>query len=652
VASTPTHPVLDLQLRSPLTSIKRRTGEQLTVTVSVHSKAAADDILVELWSGVFHGVATQQAAIRMHHSRSAEGSHFFECRIPLVYTGYFPIAIRCRHKDQQFWQWFGGTPKHEAIKLWVEPAWVYDSVVYNAFVRYFGAEKLESNGTVRQITSGTFAHVREHLERLKEMGINVLYLNPVHMIGELYRNYNPHDLLPEYLQPGCPYSVKDYKSVDPELSFGDDSTKSEHPFNEFKKLIHAAHELGIRVIMDLVFNHSAHDAVFQRIHPEWFLYKENIWSLEEPYLYPDDIKQGKPWGDPKHTFSPYDHGWWWKDAAQLNWNNIHSYDERFSPKTASNNPPVNPTIDDMYEYFKGIVKFWIREFGIDGFRCDVAYRVPLDFWQACILEAQQTARTAHPENGSIDGTVVFIAEDYYMMNRQLLEAGFTACYGDYANKLRTLPEITGYLDYLFNISGQHFPDGTLWFIFPECHDFHRTPEKIAKELREHHRDADLNANKSRWTITACLPGMPMIFNGFEKIEWQPANLFSYSSIDWESDKDITEHIKAVNLIRRHERVLQRGSYHYLHTSEGITEQSKVFSFARILGKECFIIVVNLDIVHPVSGVTVFLPAELPIDYTKPYALDDRLHAKRYERSGAELQIVLEPGEAHIFKVKQ
>ena len=470
-------------------------------------------------------------------------------------------------------------------------------------MRYFGARKVTKDRSEKKVTSGTFHDVKNHLQSLKEMGISILYLNPVHQIGELFKNYNPHDLLPSYLQPGCPYSVKDYRSIDSELSFGEDQDTDDHPLSEFRHLVDAAHSMGIRVYMDLVFNHSAHDSVFQRLHPEWFLYKEDPWSLEAPYLYPEDLEAGKPWGDPKHTFSPYDHGHWWKDTAQLNWNNFEAIPEEIFPHSkAENSPPENPTLDSMYQYFINIVKYWIREFGIDGFRCDVAYRVPTDFWEQCISEARKTAKEAHPSNGSVDGDVVFIAEDYHVAMNDMLDAGFTACYGDFSNKLHSLPEITGYFDYMYNISGNHFPNGTEWFIFPECHDFHRNPTKIAKDYRREHRDADLNANKSRWTITATVPGIPMIFNGFEKIEWEPASLFSYSSIDWEADKDISAHIKKVNMIRNHEPALQKGKYHYVHTSEGITDQSKIFSFARIFDDDVIIVAVNLDVESSAEGV--------------------------------------------------
>lgn len=621
-------------------TIHRTVGETLRLEALVQTEKDHNEIVVEAWAPIID--ETPRAIPLQYQEETSEGT-LFSTTIQLTHTGRIPFKLRSRTKTDTTWKW-----NDQQIVCWCNPDYVKEAITYNAFVRYFGGRKVTEDGQIKRIKSGTFHDVKEHLAQLKEMGVSILYLNPVHQIGELFKNYNPHDLLPSYLQPGCPYSVKDYRSIDSELSFGTEETE-EHPLTEFKKLVDAAHSLGIRVYMDLVFNHSAHDSVFQRLHPEWFLYKEDPWSIEEPYIYPEEIDDGKPWGDPKHTFSPYDHGHWWRDTAQLNWNNLHSLPEDIFPHNkATNKPPKNPTIDSMYTYFMNIVKYWVREFGIDGFRCDVAYRIPTDFWEECIQEARKTAKKYGDENGSLDKDVVFIAEDYHVNIEELLEAGFTACYGDFSNKLHSLPQITGYLDYMYNINGKNVPDGSQFFIFPECHDFHRNPTKIAQEYRDSHRDADLNANKSRWTITATVPGIPMIFNGFEKIEWEPASLFSYSSIDWESDKDISEHIKKVNMIRNHEPALQRGGYHYVHTSEGITHESKIFSFIRHYKDQVILVAVNIDIAEKAEHIELYLPEQhLPHEGT----LKDLMYHKEYTYTDRVLPVTLEPGEAHIFKLQ-
>lgn len=636
------------------TVIKRYKQEQLVIQLKITSSQplVPENLIVEAWSSVFDDAGKQKTAFPLMCSEVGTDYLIYTTTLALPYTGYFPFRFRARFTHHNYWQWAEINGTKDLVNLWVDPNWMQSAIVYNAFVRYFGAKAVDEDGVIKQGEGGKFSDVRKELDKLKGLGIKVLYLNPVHLIGELYKNYNPHDLLPSYLQPGCPYSVKDYKSIDTELAVGKDPVKNkEHPFLEFRKLVDYAHKLGIRVIMDMVFNHSAHDSVFQRIHPEWFLYKEDICSLEEPYIHPDEVKEGKPWGDPKHTFAPNDHGYWWTDTAQLNWNNIEDYPDFIMKHTSANKAPKNPTIKDMYEYFKNITKYWVKEFGIDGFRCDVAYRVPVDFWKECIIETRQVAKESYPKNGSLDGDVVFIAEDYHVMMKELFEAGFLACYGDFSNKLQTVQDIKGYLDYMYNMSGDYFPEGSKWFIFPECHDFHRNPTKIVQEERRYHEDADLNANKTRWVLTATLPGIPMIFNGFEKMEWEPADLFSYSSIDWESDKDITEYIRRVNKIRNTSIALQKGSYSFIPTKEGEGRDAKIFSFARTYEGEVIIVAVNMDVLDS-FGTELFLPDDLPIDYSQSYEITDLLTDKTYKRKGQSFTVLLEAGESQIFKVRQ
>ncbi len=620
---------------------KRLVGEQLIITAKLkiheyNKETPPQSLFVEVWTDLLDDT---HHAIHMPFLKKEEGLFLYQLKIVAKRTGFFGFNVRARLDEHGFWSWASGNAHKPIGEILVDPAWVDNLIVYNAFVRFYGARSIDKSGIVNPGEGGTFDHLKDHLDRLKAMNINVLYLNPIHMIGELYRNYNPHDLLPAYLQPGCPYSIKDYKSIDPELAYDEDHgrRKLSDAMTEFKELVKAAHDRGIRVFMDIVFNHTAHDAVIQRLHPEWYLYKEHVMNLDEPYIYPEEIKQGKPWGDPKHTFSPFDHGYWWGDTAQVNW-------ELDIPQGA-NDPPKNPTLGDMWEYFKSITKFWVKHVGVDGFRCDVAYRVPAAFWRQCISETRQIAKSTYPANGTIDGDVIFIAETYVDRVQELLRAGFTACYGDYGNKLYNVQSLKGYLDYMYNVGGTFFPDGSRFFIFPECHDFHRTPSKIA--ANKQHEMADFNANKSRWTLTATLPGIPMIFNGFEKIEWHPVNLFSYSAIDWEADKDLTEHIAKINKIRHDLIALQKGNYQHIRTNHGEDDQAKLFSFLRTHKNQKVLVVINMDVEHATEGL-VYLDEAL--DTGKEYVLRDTITNKSFARKENGLYVSLGAGDAHIFEV--
>lgn len=104
---------------------------------------------------------------------------------------------------------------------------------------------------IRQFTEeGTFAAFKEHLPRLKEMGVDILWIMPIHPVGEKNRKGSL----------GSYYAVKDYKAVNPEFGTMED----------FRAIVDEAHSMGMYVILDWVANHSAWDNVWVEDHPEWY----------------------------------------------------------------------------------------------------------------------------------------------------------------------------------------------------------------------------------------------------------------------------------------------------------------------------------------------------------------------------------------------
>lgn len=179
----------------------------------------------------------------------------------------------------------------------VHPDWVNDAVMYEVNIRQFSTE-------------GTFNAFTSHLPRLKKLGVEILWLMPIQPIGIKNRKG----------ELGSYYSVLDYKDVNPE--FG--------TMNDFKALVLEAHELGMRVIIDWVPNHSSWDNALVAQHPEWYA-KDSTGNM----------------------FSPWD----WTDVVQFD------YDQR-----------------GLRDYMIEAFKFWLTETDLDGFRMDVAHQVPVDFW--------------------------------------------------------------------------------------------------------------------------------------------------------------------------------------------------------------------------------------------------------------------------------
>ncbi|HQG56557.1 MAG TPA: alpha-amylase family glycosyl hydrolase, partial [Bacteroidales bacterium] len=120
----------------------------------------------------------------------------------------------------------------------VHPEWSKDAVLYEVNIRQFTPE-------------GTFKAFTQHLPRLKELGVDILWLMPIHPIGIKNRK----DELGSY------YSVRDYMKVNPE--FG--------TLEDFKILLDKAHEAGFHVIMDWVPNHSSWDNPLTTEHPEFYV---------------------------------------------------------------------------------------------------------------------------------------------------------------------------------------------------------------------------------------------------------------------------------------------------------------------------------------------------------------------------------------------
>lgn len=127
--------------------------------------------------------------------------------------------------------------KQQVAKVKVAPDWAKDAVIYEVNTRQYTAE-------------GTFNALKNHLPRLKELGVDILWFMPIHPIGELNRKGSL----------GSYYSVRDYAAVNPEFGTLDD----------FKALVNEAHAMGFKVILDWVANHTAFDHAWVSAHPEWY----------------------------------------------------------------------------------------------------------------------------------------------------------------------------------------------------------------------------------------------------------------------------------------------------------------------------------------------------------------------------------------------
>lgn len=227
------------------------------------------------------------------------------------------------------------------------PEWLKHAVVYNIFpdsfasgkrgIRGAPSETVWENGlTLNSRLGGTVRGIIENLDYIAGLGFNCIYLNPIFTAGE----YHKYDLL-------------DYFHVSPNLGTDED----------FRELVGQAHRLGLRVVIDGVFNHcSWHFFAFDDVvrNGERSRYLGWFYDLAFPVLRPPE---GVPPGYASFAYEPK------------------------MPKLNTSNPEVR-------DYFLKVCAHWIREYHVDGWRLDVANEVDREFWRAF----QRTARAVNPDS--------------------------------------------------------------------------------------------------------------------------------------------------------------------------------------------------------------------------------------------------------------
>ncbi len=313
--------------------------------------------------------------------------------------------------------------------------WVRDAVIYQVYLRSFSPE-------------GTFAGLEQRLDELRKLGVSVLWLMPIHPVGRVRRKGTL----------GSPYAVQDYYAVNPEFGTMDG----------FGALLRAVHRLDMKLILDLVANHTAWDCSLISEHPDWYE-RDGRGNIRAPVAD-------------------------WPDVAQLDFSN----------------PQVRG-------YMTDVMLHWVSDMGIDGFRCDVAGMVPLDFWE----DARRRLEEVKP--------VLMLAEDDQPAQHL---AAFDMTY-DWATPslLTHLPgghlppiELSGVLaDEVLD-----FPTGGLRMRFSSNHDL------CAWELPVMQRFGP-EAARAAAVLTFVMPGVPLIYNGQEVGNRRELHLFERVPVDWSDD---------------------------------------------------------------------------------------------------------------------
>jgi glycosidase len=311
---------------------------------------------------------------------------------------------------------------------------------------------------------------------------------------------------------GSYYAVQDYKGVNPE--FGS--------LDEWKKLVKLSHLMGFKVIIDWVANHSAID---------------NHWVKSHPNFYVHD-KAGK-------NVSPYD----WTDVYKLNYADRELRDSM---------------IDAM--------QFWIKETNIDGFRCDVAEDVPVDFWKECIAKLRKTKN-------------VFMLAEGEKAN--LHEAGFDETYTwDMMREMQDLysgKHNIKQFDSTLNAGMKKFPANAYRLYFTTNHD------ENSWNGTEFEKYGD--AYKAFAILTQTMyQSVPLIYNGQENPNKHRLKFFVKDTISWGEGFMMAPFYKILLDLRKSNPALAaNASYHRLATNN-----QNVFAYVRQNGKHKVVVVLNFS----------------------------------------------------------
>jgi glycosidase len=312
---------------------------------------------------------------------------------------------------------------------------------------------------------------------------------------------------------GSPYCVKDYYRL--HRPYGSEA--------DFKRLVRAIHAQGLHVVLDWVPNHSAWDNPLIKAHPEFYLHDAH-----------GAIQQASTW----------------TDVAQFDYRQA-----------------------GLRRWMTAAMRHWVRAFDIDGFRCDVAWNVPIDFW----VSARQALERDKP--------LFMLAESNEARDQEAFDA-------DYDWNLMNLgPQCP-----LVEIAAGHRPATDIDpFVQQDLRRF-KAPFTRLRYTSNHDEWKDQGTPSVRFqggdrafaVLTACLPGRPLLYNG-QEIGWQQQK----GPIDWSPSArglSYTAFYTRLLRLRREDAALRTGRFLKLSSDQ----DRSIYAFVRQEGAQRVLVVLNLS----------------------------------------------------------
>ena len=502
--------------------------------------------------------------------------------LTLAESGFFRAkAYAIDSEGRQHW------PEGEDCGVSVHPdQYRTNNTIYCAFIRMFGESKhatvtanpeldkqlgeLDARGYSVIPPSGKIRDlIRELPFILDTLGCRILHLLPVNPTPTTFARFGRF---------GSPYAAQDLTAVDPALVEFDKRTTG---IDQFCELTYATHARGGRVFIDIVINHTGWGARLQETHPEWYLRDEK-----------GDFVSPGAWGNI------------WEDLAELD------------HKSAA-----------LWEELAEMFLIWCRR-GVDGFRCDAGYKVPLRAWRyitARVLEEfPETVFLLEGLGGSWEATENLITDGG-------MQWAYSELFQNYSG-----PDVAGYLEYALRQSGRL----GLYVHYSETHDNARLAA----------RGRDWSLLRNRLCALTSVSGGFGFTSGVEWLAAERVNVHSSRGLAWGSEPNIIPELAQLNeLLRSHPCFFDGAKLTRVSTLE-----SPVYALLResAEGKHRVVVAVNTD--FDCAQLAVLEPSLFCAGDVSPVSFDPKLLVDLLGQKialpprGADGAVVFEMPRAAVF----
>lgn len=385
-------------------------------------------------------------------------------------------------------------PKPEAERLGPSPhvEWSHNAVIYEVNIRQYTPQ-------------GTFKAFEMELPRLQKMGVDILWLMPVNPLGQKNRKGSL----------GSYYSVRDYLAVNPEYGTKQDLTD----------MVKKAHELGMKVILDWVANHTSWDNPLITKHPGW--YKKDSTGKIVP-----------PVAD-------------WSDVAALDYS--------------------QPA---LREYMTEALVYWIREADIDGYRCDVAGMMPIDYWNKAV-----------PEIRKIKPLFMLAEEEKPLMHDTAFDATYSWDLFHAMNAVAQGKKPATVIDSVYREELKKYPKDAYRMRFTSNHDENSWNGTEFERMGEGARTFAV--------LTFTFPGIPLIYSGQESAMNRRLRFFDKDTIPWGNYPLESFYTKLIELKKKH-TLLNAGETGGDFIKVQTSRDQVVYAFIRRADKNQIFVLLNFS----------------------------------------------------------